>query len=30
MLIFPAGLKHYVPPFWTDHTRISVSGNFIL
>jgi hypothetical protein len=30
MLIFPAGLKHYVPPFWTDHTRISVSGNFVL
>lgn len=30
MMIFPAGLRHYVPPFWSDHERISVSGNFIL
>ena len=27
MLIFPAWLKHYVAPFYSDVTRISVSGN---
>lgn len=27
MFIFPSKLKHYVPPFWADKTRISVSGN---
>jgi hypothetical protein len=27
MFIFPAWLKHYVAPFYSDATRISVSGN---
>ena len=27
MFIFPAWLKHYVSPFKSDCTRISVSGN---
>jgi len=27
MYIFPAWLKHYVSPFKSDCTRISVSGN---
>ena len=27
MFIFPAWLKHYVAPFYSDVTRISVSGN---
>ena len=30
MFIFPAGLKHFVPPYWVDAERISVSGNFIV
>ena len=30
MFIFPANLNHYVPSFWTDETRVSVSGNFIV
>jgi hypothetical protein len=30
MLIFPAKLKHFVPPFWVDEERISVSGNLTL
>lgn len=30
MIIFPAKLKHSVPPFWIDKERISVSGNFTL
>ena len=28
MFIFPAKLKHYVPAYWVDAERISVSGNF--
>ena len=28
MFIFPAWLKHWVAPFKSDCTRISVSGNF--
>jgi hypothetical protein len=27
MFIFPSWLKHYVAPFYSDVTRISVSGN---
>ena len=27
MFVFPAWLKHYVAPFYSDVTRISVSGN---
>ena len=27
MFIFPAWIKHYVAPFYSDATRISVSGN---
>ena len=27
MFIFPAGLKHWVFPFKSDCTRVSVSGN---
>lgn len=27
MFIFPSKLKHYVPPFWVDETRVSVAGN---
>ena len=30
MLIFPANLRHFVPPYWVDEERISVSGNFII
>lgn len=29
MLMFPAKLEHYVPPFWTDDIRVSVSGNIV-
>jgi len=29
MFIFPANLTHYVPAFWTDDERITVSGNFV-
>ena len=28
MFLFPSKLKHYVPPYWVDAERISVSGNF--
>ena len=28
MFIFPAWLKHWVAPYKSDCTRISVSGNF--
>jgi hypothetical protein len=28
MYIFPAWLKHWVAPYKSDCTRISVSGNF--
>ena len=27
IFIFPAWIKHYVAPFYSDVTRISVSGN---
>jgi hypothetical protein len=27
MFIFPAWVKHYVAPFYSDVTRITVSGN---
>jgi hypothetical protein len=27
MFIFPAWVKHYVAPFYSDVTRISVAGN---
>ena len=27
MFIFPSWVKHYVAPFYSDVTRISVSGN---
>ena len=27
MFIFPAWVKHYVAPFYSDVTRVSVSGN---
>lgn len=30
MLLFPSRLRHYVPPFYTDDLRISVSGNFFV
>lgn len=30
MFIFPAKLKHYVPAYWVDAERISVSGNFMV
>ena len=30
MYIFPADLSHYVPAYWTDAERISVSGNFVI
>ena len=30
MYVFPATLQHYVPPFFTDFTRISISGNYLL
>ena len=29
MFIFPAWVKHYVAPFYSDVTRISVSGNIM-
>jgi hypothetical protein len=29
MLVFPSKLRHFVPPYWTNSTRISVSGNFV-
>ena len=29
MFIFPAALKHFVPAYWVDAERISVSGNFV-
>lgn len=28
ILMFPATLNHFVPSFWADEERISVSGNF--
>ena len=28
IFIFPSKLKHYVPAYWVDEERISVSGNF--
>lgn len=30
MFIFPSKLKHYVPSYWVDEERISVSGNFVV
>ena len=30
MFIFPNTLKHYVPPYWVDAERITVSGNFVV
>ena len=30
MFIFPAELKHFVPAYWIDAERISVSGNFVV
>ena len=30
MFIFPASLRHFVPAYWVDAERISVSGNFIV
>jgi len=30
MFIFPADLRHYVPSYWIDAERISVSGNFVV
>ena len=30
MFIFPNELKHYVPAYWVDAERITVSGNFIV
>ncbi len=30
MFIFPAKLSHYVPAYWVDAERISVSGNFVV
>ena len=30
MFIFPAKLRHYVPAYWVDAERISVSGNFVV
>jgi hypothetical protein len=30
LFIFPSHLKHFVPPFWVDEERISVSGNFVV
>lgn len=29
IFIFPSKLKHYVPPYWVDSERITVSGNFV-
>ncbi len=30
MFMFPAQLTHYVPAYWVDAERISVSGNFVV
>ena len=30
MFMFPAQLTHYVPPFYTDDERVSVSGNYLM
>lgn len=30
MFIFPASLRHYVPAYWVDEERVSVSGNFMV
>ena len=30
MFIFPAELKHFVPAYWVDAERITVSGNFVV
>jgi hypothetical protein len=30
MFLFPAELEHYVPAYWVDAERISVSGNFVV
>jgi len=30
MFIFPAELRHFVPAYWVDAGRISVSGNFVV
>ena len=30
MFVFPAALKHCVPPFYKDFERISISGNYVL
>tara|TARA_R110001592_G_scaffold114758_2_gene314867 strand:+ start:528 stop:1223 length:696 start_codon:yes stop_codon:yes gene_type:complete len=30
MFIFPAELSHFVPAYWVDAERISVSGNFVV
>jgi hypothetical protein len=30
MFIFPNELMHYVPAYWVDEERISVSGNFVV
>ena len=30
MLLFPNELIHYVPSYWVDEERISVSGNFVV
>ena len=30
MYVFPATLQHFVPPFFTDFTRISISCNYLL
>ena len=30
MFIFPNTLKHYVPSYWVDAERITVSGNFVV
>jgi len=30
MFVFPSKLKHYVPAYWVDAERISVSGNFVV
>jgi len=30
MFIFPAKLKHFVPPYWVDETRVSVSGSIVI
>jgi len=30
ILIFPNKLTHYVPPYWVNAERISVSGNFVV